>query len=325
MDTRKIKILLDKVRLSAPKVLVLGDIMLDCYISGSVRRISPEAPVPILDFEKEKYILGGVGNVAHNLVNLGAEVELATIIGDDSEGKIIKALIKKLKIPLDYVHSSANINTTKKTRFISNSTQLLRLDNDSVGLESSDYFYLQNKLDDMLSEIDCVIISDYDKGVCSEPLIKNVILKSNNKKIPIFIDPKGNQWNKYRNSTCVTPNKKEAEGELKIKLKNDLDYEKASKLILEKYKLDSCLITRGSEGMTYNSNTEIIHQKVGGKEVFDVSGAGDSVIASMAVSFSAGLTIKESLELSSIVSSEVVRFVGTVPFSMKMINDKNEL
>jgi len=324
MDYQKIKILLDKVKLSAPKVLVLGDIMLDCYINGSVRRISPEAPVPILDFEKEKYILGGVGNVAHNLVNLGAEVKLATIIGNDSEGEIIQGLIKKLRIPLDYVYSSTNINTTKKTRFISKSTQLLRLDNDSIGFESSDHFYLQNKLDDMLSEIDCVIISDYDKGVCSETLIKSVILKSNNKKIPIFIDPKGEKWSKYTNSTCLTPNKKEAEAELKIKLKNDLDYEKASKLILEKYKLDSCLITRGSEGMTFNSNTEIIHQKVGEKEVFDVSGAGDSVIASMAVSFSAGLTIKESLELSSIVSSEVVRFVGTVPFSMKMINNKDE-
>lgn len=324
MDYQKIKILLDRVKLSAPKVLVLGDIMLDCYINGSVRRISPEAPVPILDFEKEKYILGGVGNVAHNLVNLGAEVKLATVIGDDSEGKIIQGLIKKLKIPLDYVHSSANINTTKKTRFISKSTQLLRLDNDSIRFESSDHLSLQNKLDDMLSEIGCVIISDYNKGLCSEPLIKSVITKSNNKKIPIFIDPKGSQWMKYTKSTCVTPNKKEAEDELTIKLKNDLDYEKASKLILEKYKLDSCLITRGSEGMTYYSNTEIIHQKVGEKEVFDVSGAGDSVIASMAVSFSAGLTIKESLELSSIVSSEVVRFVGTVPFSMKMINDKNE-
>ena len=114
-------------------------------------------------------------------------------------------------------------------------------------------------------------------------------------------------------------NKKEAEDELKIKLRNDLDYEKASKLIIRKYNLDSCLITRGSEGMTYISNTEIIHQKVGKKEVFDVSGAGDLVIASMAISFSAGLTIKESLELSSIISSEVVKYVGTVPFSIGML------
>jgi rfaE bifunctional protein kinase chain/domain len=284
-----------------------------------VRRISPEAPVPILDFEKEKYILGGVGNVAHNLVNLGAEVKLATIIGNDSEGEIIQGLIKKLRMPLDYVYSSTNINTTKKTRFISKSTQLLRLDNDSIGFESSDDFYLQNKLDDMLSEIDCVIISDYDKGVCYELLIKNLIAKSNNKKIPIFIDPKGSEWIKYANSTCITPNKKEAEDELQIKLKNDLDYEKASKLIKEKYKLKSCLITRGSEGMTYSTNAEVVHQKVGKKEVFDVSGAGDLVIASMATSFCAGLTTKESLELSSNISSEVVKYVGTVPFSIEML------
>lgn len=324
MEYQEIKFLLNKVKLSVPRVLVLGDIMLDCYINGSVNRISPEAPVPILNFKNEKYTLGGVGNVAHNLINLGAEVKLATVIGDDSEGKIIQDLLKKLNITLDYIYTAPNINTTKKTRFISKSTQLLRLDNDSKGFGSSDLLHLENNIDDMLSNIDCVIISDYDKGVCSKPVIKNAIAKCNNKKIPIFIDPKGSQWIKYTNSTCVTPNKKEVEEELKIKLNNDLDYEKASKLILEKYKLDSCLITRGSEGMTYNNNTKIIHQKVGEKEVFDVSGAGDSVIATMAVSVITGFTTKESLELSSIVSSEVVRFVGTVPFSMKMINDKNE-
>ena len=324
MDYQKIKILLDKVKLSAPKVLVLGDIMLDCYINGSVRRISPEAPVPILDFEKEKYVLGGVGNVAHNLVNLGAEVKLATIIGEDSDGRTIKKLLKKVNIPLDHIYSTKNIITTKKTRFISKSTQLLRLDKDSTGYRSSDHLYLENKLDEILSEIDCVIISDYDKGVCSKSIIKSIIAKSNDEKIPIFIDPKGSEWIKYTNSTCITPNKKEAEDELQIKLKDDLDYEKASKLIKEKYKLKSCLITRGSEGMTYNTNAEIIHQKVGKKEVFDVSGAGDLVIASIAVSISSGLTIKESLELCSILSSEVVRYVGTVPFSMKMINDKDE-
>ena len=179
MDYQKVKILLDKIKLSAPKVLVLGDIMLDCYINGSVSRISPEAPVPILSFEKEKYILGGVGNVAHNLVNLGAKVKLATIIGDDSEGRIIKDLIKKIGILSNYVHSTPNINTTKKTRFISKSNQLLRLDNDSIGYKSSDHLYLQNNLDEILSKIDCIIISDYNKGVCSESIIKNIIAKSN--------------------------------------------------------------------------------------------------------------------------------------------------
>jgi D-beta-D-heptose 7-phosphate kinase/D-beta-D-heptose 1-phosphate adenosyltransferase len=260
MDYQKIKILLDKIKLSAPKVLVLGDIMLDCYINGSVRRISPEAPVPILNFEKEKYILGGVGNVAHNLVNLGAEVKLLTIIGDDSEGKIIQGLIKKLKISLDYVRSSANINTTKKTRFISNSTQLLRLDADSSGFKAADYKLLKEKVKSAIGELDCIIISDYDKGVCSTDIIQYIISIADQEKTPIFIDPKGDSWSKYSNATCITPNKKEAEKELGVILRDDTDFEKAAQSICDKYNLKSCLITRGGQGLTYSIGTKIIHQ-----------------------------------------------------------------
>lgn len=319
MDHQKIKKLLGEIKLSAPKILVLGDIMLDIYINGSVQRISPEAPVPILNFEKEKNILGGVGNVAHNLVNLGVEVNLATIIGDDSEGRIIQDLIKKLNISLDYIHCTENINTTNKTRFISKSTQLLRLDNDSLGFDSLDHLNLEKKLDDIVDKIDCVIISDYDKGVCSEFLIKSIISKSNNKKIPIFIDPKGSQWMKYTNSTCITPNKKEVESELKYQLIDDTDFEKAGKFLIEKFKLQSCLITRGADGMTYVNNEKAFHQKVSKKEVFDVSGAGDTVIACLAASLCSGFNVLESIGLSSSISSEVVTHLGTTPFYDEML------
>jgi rfaE bifunctional protein kinase chain/domain len=322
MDYQKIKILLDKIKLSAPKVLVLGDIMLDCYINGSVRRISPEAPVPILDFEKEKYILGGVGNVAHNLVNLGAEVKLLTIIGDDPEGQIIQGLIKKLKISLDYVHSSANINTTKKTRFISNSTQLLRLDTDSSGFKAVDYKLLKEKVKSAIGELDCIIISDYDKGVCSTDIIQYIISIADQEKIPIFIDPKGDSWSKYSNATCITPNKKEAEKELGVILRNDTDFEKAAQSICDKYNLKSCLITRGGQGLTYSIGTKIIHQGARKKEVFDVSGAGDTVISCMASSYISILKINDCLELSTFLASEVVAYSGTVPFSIEMIKSK---
>ena len=324
MDYKNINILLRKLKSCAPKILVIGDIMLDCYIHGNVSRISPEAPVAILNFEKENNVLGGAGNVVHNLVNLGTKAKLSTIIGDDFPGKKLENLISKLKLSQEFIFCSSNINTTKKTRFISKSTQLLRVDSDSKGYQKSDYLNLEDKLEGVLDKIDCIIISDYNKGACHTNLIKNIILKSNEKKIPTFIDPKGDNWEKYANATCVTPNKEEAEKELNVKLENDLDYENASKLIIERYNLKSCLITRGSEGMTYNTGENVLHQRVGKKDVFDVSGAGDLVIACIAACFSSGFTYRQSIELSSTLSSEVVKYVGTVPFSSKMFNSEDE-
>ena len=319
MDFEQIKKLLKKIKVIKPKVLVIGDIMLDCYVSGSVSRISPEAPVPILSFDKEKNVLGGAGNVVHNLANFGAEVSLATIIGNDVEGETIKTLISKLKISIKNIYSSPKIQTTKKTRFISNATHLLRLDNDSKGYTKKDFILFEEKVIEAIINLDCIIISDYDKGVCSESLTRKIIIKANNKKIPVFVDPKGKNWNKYLNATCLTPNKKEAESELGVKLVNDLDFEKAAQLIINKYKLKSCLITRGSEGMTYKVLNNIFHQRVDKKEVFDVSGAGDLVIACLSAAFNSGLSIEDSLKLSSYVSSEVVTHIGTVPFDIGML------
>jgi len=322
MDFQQVKKLLKRIKVIKPKILVIGDIMLDCYVSGSVSRISPEAPVPILSFDKEKNVLGGAGNVVHNLVNLGAEVSLATIIGSDLEGETIRNLINKLKISSENIYSTPKIQTTKKTRFISNATHLLRLDNDSKGYTKRDFILFENKVIKSITKLDCIIVSDYDKGVCTDSLIRKIIIKASNNKIPVFVDPKGKNWNKYSNATCLTPNKKEAESELGLNLVNDLDYEKASQLIIDKYKLKSCLITRGSEGMTYNISNNIFHQKVSKKEVFDVSGAGDLVIACIGLAYASKLVVEEYIELSSELSSEVVEYVGTVPFSMDMLKKR---
>jgi len=323
MDYQKVKILLDKIKSSKPRILVIGDIMLDKYIKGSVNRISPEAPVPILEFEKETNVLGGAGNVAHNLVNLGAEVELATIIGDDSSGENIRELLKKNQISSKYIHSSSNIITTTKTRFISQPTHLLRLDHDSKGFDNSDLAILNNKLNNIYKKLDCIILSDYNKGVCFSSFIKEIIKKSNSLKIPTFIDPKGLEWSKYSGATFITPNINEAEKEIKVKLKKTFEFEKAAKAIINKYNLLSCVITRGRKGMTCVFNGKIINQKVQKKEVFDVSGAGDTVISCLAASYSSGMNIDDSLFLAGILSSQVVEYIGTVPFSVKMLSEND--
>ena len=317
MKYSDLKKLLSNIKIAKPKILVVGDVMLDHYVYGDVNRISPEAPVPIINYEKGKDVLGGAGNVVHNLVNLGAKVNIATIIGDDLDGKKIRDLFYNIKVSTKHVFSTKNINSTKKTRFLSGGIQLLRMDHDSSGFLNSDFIIFKKYLIKKINQFDCVIISDYNKGVCSELIIQNIIDQANKDSIPVFIDPKGTNWGKYINATALTPNKKEVENQLNIKLKNDSDFENAAKIIREKFKLEFCLITRGADGMTFLGESSVIHQKVAKKEVFYVSGAGDTVIACLAASVSSGITIEGSIELSGNLSSEVVTHTGTIPFNIK--------
>ena len=319
MDYKTIKYFLNKVKSEKPKILVIGDIMLDQYVSGNVNRISPEAPVPILDFQNKEAVLGGAGNVVHNLINFGSEVSLATIIGDDLEGRKILDLLKNLNISADLISVSKNINTTKKTRFISQGTQLLRLDNDSKGFLDIDFDLFKKKIRERIESFHCIVISDYNKGVCNKSVIKGVIQHARKDKTPVFIDPKGSSWAKYMNATCLTPNTKEVEEQLNSQLIDDADFESAAQFIRKEFKLKYCLITRGSDGMTFSMEDKTIHQRVGAKEVFDVSGAGDTVIACIAASLSSGITLEDSLEFSGDISSEVVTHKGTVPFHLKML------
>ena len=319
MDYTVIKNQLHKIKINKPKILVLGDIMLDEYVVGKVKRISPEAPVPILDFQSKGIVLGGAGNVAHNLINLGAEVTVGTIVGDDIDGQSIIDLLLSLEISSELISVSSSINTTKKTRFTDQGTHLLRLDNDSKGFLDTDFDFFKKRIIEKINNFDCIIISDYNKGICEESIIQEIINKANKRNIPIYIDPKGSQWQKYLNATCLTPNTKEVEEQLNLNLKNDSDFENAAKIIKEKFKLNFCLITRGADGMTYLEKNKTIHQKVGKKEVFDVSGAGDTVIACLAASISSGVRIEDSIAISSNISSEVVTHLGTIPFDINML------
>jgi D-beta-D-heptose 7-phosphate kinase/D-beta-D-heptose 1-phosphate adenosyltransferase len=301
MKYSDLKKLLSEIKIANPKILVVGDVMLDHYVYGDVNRISPEAPVPIINYEKGKEVLGGAGNVVHNLVNLGAKVNIATIIGDDLDGRTIRDLFN-------------NIN---KTRVLSGGIQLLRMDHDSRGFLKSDFIIFKKDLIKKINQFNCVVISDYNKGVCSKSLIQDTIYEANKYGIPVLVDPKGTNWDKYMNATALTPNKKEVEDQLNLKLKNDSDFENAAKQIKEKFKLEFCLITRGADGMTFYGENNVIHQKVGKKEVFDVSGAGDTVIACLAASLTSGITMEDSIQVSSFISSEVVTHTGTVPFDIK--------
>ena len=320
MNNKIVKSFLKKIKNANPKVLIMGDVMLDHYVHGNVKRISPEAPVPILSFNKDTCSLGGAANVAHNSLNLGADVTIASLIGNDSNGEIIKDLFRKYNINTELLFSTGNINTTKKTRFLSTGIQMLRLDEDSNGLKKSDLDFFQEKVLKKINNFDYIIISDYNKGICESSLVRAIIEAANIRNISTYVDPKGHDWGKYTKATCITPNTKEAEELFNLSIDSDLDFEHLAVEIKNKYKLKSCLITRGSEGMTFLSDeNRIFHQRVGEKEVFDVSGAGDTVIACISAAFNSGLTSEDSLKLSSFVSSEVVTHIGTVPFNNSMV------
>lgn len=319
MDFQQIQKTLAKIKSKKPKILVLGDVMLDQYINGKVDRISPEAPVPILKFQKKEEILGGAGNVVRNLVNLGAKVSIASIIGNGPNGILIKKLFSDIKVSTEFLYDINKVSTTRKTRFLSEGSQLLRLDNDTKGILKKHLTQLEEKIFKDTDYYDCIIISDYNKGVCQPSLIKKIIKHARRVQTFVFVDPKGTNWQKYLGADCLTPNTKEVERILGLKLKDNIDFEKAAAKLKKELKLKSCLITRGSDGMTFHNDAYTHHQRVGQKKVYDVSGAGDTVIASLAASFSSGVKISECLDFSSFVSSEVVAHVGTTPFHSSMI------
>jgi rfaE bifunctional protein kinase chain/domain len=321
MKNLDIRSSIKKIKEARPEILVFGDAMLDHYVFGEVERISPEAPVPILNYKNEKYVLGGAGNVVHNLVNMGAKVHFSTILGNDTNGDEILGLLKKIRIPSDKIFLSKNINTTKKTRFLSGGSQLLRLDSDSRGLSEKDFGHIKNILtNNSLMNLNAIIISDYNKGICSKGIIQFLIKAAKIFDIPVFIDPKGLNWSKYSGATCITPNVKEMEGYLNVKLISDSDFKKGAERIMRNLKIKSCLITKGAEGMVYFDNQNSINQAVVEKEVFDVSGAGDTVIACFSASLASKVALIESLKLSSMVSSEVVTHIGTTPFNIEMLS-----
>jgi D-beta-D-heptose 7-phosphate kinase / D-beta-D-heptose 1-phosphate adenosyltransferase len=302
-----------------PKILVVGDLMLDQYLIGDVDRISPEAPVPILSLVSKKNVLGGAGNVISNLINFGAEVTVATVTGDDENGMILRDKIKTLGISTKNIFSSKKINTTIKTRFVSSGTQLLRMDIDSKGIDQNLFVKLKKTIIKLIYSSDAVIISDYDKGVCESKLVKDIICSANINKIPVLIDPKGKNWDKYSSSFCITPNKLEVEKILNVHLIDEKDLIRAAEKLIQKYNLKSCIITLGSKGMLFYRKSNHFFQAPIKKEVFDVSGAGDTVIACLAVCFSVGMTDKEAISMANATASQVVGYHGTTPFDMSMI------
>ena len=324
-------------RFKAKKILVIGDIILDQYIKGSVSRISPEAPVPIVLQEGQPtFTPGGAANVANNLSSLGAKVTLVGRIGLDGEGKILTRELKKRRINTSGIVTDRSIPTILKTRIIAEHQQVVRVDRESVNAGTGSLLAerLRHYILKQLTGMDAVIISDYGKGVITPPLLAEVCSAAVEKKKIITVDPKVEHFSFYHGVTGITPNKKETENairDIKIRqnsgrrlglssdrLETDTDVDIAGQQLLKFLNLESLLITLGDQGMRlFEKNKKPVHINTKAREVFDVTGAGDTVISVFTLSLTAGATKHEAADLANYAAGIVVGKMGAVPVSRK--------
>ncbi len=311
---------------SSTRALVIGDIMLDRYIIGDVNRISPEAPVPIFLSQKSKLVLGGAGNVYNNLISLGVNATLISIIGRDNFGNQIQQILKSIKNTKFYLFKEKNIPTTVKTRYLVKGQQLIRVDEEKIKILSdlAYKFILKNFKKELLKH-NVVILSDYNKGIFNQKLTRELIKLSNKYKIPIIIDPKNKDFNIYKNASLITPNQLEASHVTNLPCNDNKEAEICAKNIMDRYTIKKVLITRGSEGLSYIGKKEKIHQPTKKIEVFDVSGAGDTVLAILAVCVSNKIPVKKTLELANSAARIVVGKIGTSTVSLNEIFKEEQL
>lgn len=295
------------------RVLVLGDLMVDEFIWGSVSRISPEAPVPVVHVSDETTLLGGAANVVNNIISLGGEAVICGIAGRDRMGEKLLDALDDMNVDTTGVFMHKDQITSIKTRIIAHSQQVVRFDREQVrDLDGRTAAKIVDFVTRTADSVQSVIISDYGKGMITSRLLKKIIPIILRKCRVLAIDPKTNNFPLYSEATVITPNHHEAEQATKIPIKSSSDIVKAGKLLLKRLRCKSVLITWGERGMVLLEQTGAIsHIPSTAKEVFDVTGAGDTVISTFALSRGAGADLREASVLSNIAAGIVVGKVGT--------------
>ncbi|MDD2790491.1 MAG: D-glycero-beta-D-manno-heptose-7-phosphate kinase [Sulfurimonas sp.] len=304
-----------------PNILVLGDLMIDHYLWGSCERISPEAPVQVVDIARETSVLGGAGNVISNLKALGANVSVGSVIGDDDNGVELVAMLQEIGVDTQNIFVQKERKTSKKSRVIAVSQQILRYDKESKDkIDSSSVEAIMNALNATIAQYDIVVLSDYGKGVLTDDLCQRVITLANENKVRVLVDPKGSNFTKYKGAYLLTPNKKEAIIATKIEIKDEKSLEAALLKLKTDCELGISLITLSEDGIaTYDKELKVFPTVA--KEVFDVTGAGDTVIASIAFALSAGKNIQESAKFANLAAGVVVGKIGSATVSIAEIEE----
>ena len=300
-------------RASEIEVLCVGDIMLDRFVYGSVERISPEAPIPVVRIEREDSMLGGAGNVVRNLLSLGANAKFCGLVGEDEAGRNVAALLNEDDNCTANLLLDANRPTSIKTRFMASNQQMLRADCEETGTLS------QALQDDLLLDVaeglgksQVMILSDYGKGVLEEETPIHLINLAKKAGIPVIVDPKGTDYSKYRGATLITPNRKELSEASRLPCDSDASIVAACHHIIETCGIENVLATRSQDGMTLvTKDGNVVHLPTEAREVFDVSGAGDTVVATLATALGLGAELADGAELANIAAGIVVAKIGT--------------
>jgi rfaE bifunctional protein kinase chain/domain len=305
------------------KIAIVGDMMLDCYYRGEVKRISPEAPVPVLEVDNEFYRFGGAANVALNILKLGGIPYPIGVIGNDNDGRIFKSLAEDFKINISGLIIDDSRPTTAKTRVIAHNQHVVRIDKESKKYLSSE---VQEKLikfiENEIDNLDGIILQDYNKGVLTPALIEKIISLANKKDLLITVDPKFNNFFLFNNVTVIKPNRKEAEDVLGMKLRNDDDITKAGTSILEKTNAAYVVLTLSEEGIAvFERNKPVKRMPTVAQIVADVSGAGDTVISTLTMALAAKANIIEACYLANYAGGIVCEEVGIIPIELDKLFD----
>ena len=300
-------------KIPSVNILVVGDLMLDRYWWGDVTRISPEAPVPVVRLKKNTYAVGGAANVAANITGLGAKVYLAGVVGSDADAATFKDLLSGAHISTECVVSSEHRPTTVKTRIIAHNQQVVRVDQETASaLDPEDEARILEAIDRVIEGVDLVIISDYAKGVLTGNVLTRLITTAKKLGKTVLVDPKGKDFSKYAGASLLTPNRREAAEACHLESESQDLVEKAGNKILSDLDLEALLITQSEDGMTlFTRGGAPEHLEAAAREIYDVTGAGDTVIACLGSAMATGADCLAAAKIANIGAGIVIRQLGT--------------
>jgi D-beta-D-heptose 7-phosphate kinase/D-beta-D-heptose 1-phosphate adenosyltransferase len=303
----------------SPKILVIGDLIIDHYLWGTSERISPEAPVPVINVKNESIILGGAANVINNLKSLGAKVDVLSVLGECEVSTEVVKLLENIKIDTKNLIIQKGRVTSKKSRIIASQQQIVRFDReiiDEINMESQDQ--IVEKYLEIADNYDCILLSDYGKGVLTYNLTQSIIKFANKHNIKVLVDPKGLDYSKYKGSYLLTPNKKEASEATQINIKGENSLIEALLKLKSEYDLNVSLITLGEGGMAIYDH-EFKKYPTIAREVFDVTGAGDTVLAALGFALACEIKIEEAIKFSNLAASVVIGKIGSATATLNEI------
>jgi rfaE bifunctional protein kinase chain/domain len=307
--------------LQGKRVAVVGDLMLDRYYWGAVVRISPEAPVPVVEVESESERLGGAANVANNIASLGGIPLMIGVIGEDDAGRRLRGIIQETGLSTEGLFLDASRPTTVKTRVIAHHQHVVRVDKE---VKEEIRPELQEKILDALKhrigQVDAIVVQDYNKGVLAKRLIGELVNFARSSRMIVCVDPKSHNFFEYKQVTVFKPNRKETEEAFGVRLHDQQSVEEAGKTLVKQLQAENVLLTLGESGMSlFESNGAVTHVPTAARKVADVSGAGDTVISTLTMALAAGASIKEASTLANVAGGVVCGEVGIVPVDWKVL------